>query len=147
MTGEGLNPRSTPVSADMHSRIVALAFHHAQLEASAFREEYDPDTFDDPTKPKLDMIHKVRPTLLSAQFVLNYPSPARRQADQRMERRSREQRGHTHHLHPSGYRAQSSVYHIPNTRPKSLWSSGNFRVTLHAGNVSAALQEPLRAEP
>ncbi|EJD06786.1 ku70-like protein [Fomitiporia mediterranea MF3/22] len=36
----------------------ALAFHYAQLEASAFREEYDPDTFKDPTLPKLDMIHK-----------------------------------------------------------------------------------------
>lgn len=39
--------------------VIALAFHYAQLEASAFREEYDPSTFDDPTKPKLDMIHKV----------------------------------------------------------------------------------------
>ncbi|KAL5485891.1 KU70 [Sanghuangporus weigelae] len=36
----------------------ALAFHYAQLEASAFREEYNPDTFEDPTLPKLDMIHK-----------------------------------------------------------------------------------------
>jgi ATP-dependent DNA helicase 2 subunit 1 len=36
-----------------------LAHHNAQLEASAFREEYDPDTFEDLTLPKLDMIHKV----------------------------------------------------------------------------------------
>ncbi|TDL25552.1 Ku DNA-binding complex, Ku70 subunit [Rickenella mellea] len=36
----------------------ALAFHYAQLEASAFREEYDPESFDDLTEPKYDMIHK-----------------------------------------------------------------------------------------
>ncbi|KAH8118175.1 ku70-like protein [Phellopilus nigrolimitatus] len=36
----------------------ALAYHYAQLEASAFRDEFDPSTFDDPTRPKLDMIHK-----------------------------------------------------------------------------------------
>ena len=38
----------------------ALAFHYAQLEAAAFREEFDPEKFEDPTKPKIDMIHKVR---------------------------------------------------------------------------------------
>ncbi|GLB44737.1 putative ku DNA-binding complex Ku70 subunit [Lyophyllum shimeji] len=36
----------------------ALAYHNAQLEASAFREEYDPDTFEDLTLPKAEMIHK-----------------------------------------------------------------------------------------
>lgn len=36
----------------------ALAYHNAQLEASAFREEYDPETFEDLTIPKYDMIHK-----------------------------------------------------------------------------------------
>lgn len=30
------------------------------MEASAFREQYDPDSFEDLTEPKLDMIHKVR---------------------------------------------------------------------------------------
>lgn len=39
--------------------ISVLAYHYAQLEASAFREEFNPDTFEDPTKPKIDMIHKV----------------------------------------------------------------------------------------
>ena len=37
----------------------ALAFHNAQLEASAFREEFDEETFEDLTVPKIDMIHKV----------------------------------------------------------------------------------------
>jgi hypothetical protein len=41
------------------SHMSALAYHNAQLEASAFREEYDPEMFEDLTKPKLDMIHKV----------------------------------------------------------------------------------------
>ncbi|KDQ58968.1 hypothetical protein JAAARDRAFT_33696 [Jaapia argillacea MUCL 33604] len=36
----------------------ALAYHNAQLEASAFREEYDPESFEDMTLPKVDMIHK-----------------------------------------------------------------------------------------
>lgn len=42
-------------------QLVALAFHYAQLEASAFREEFNPETFEDPTKPNIDMIHKVCP--------------------------------------------------------------------------------------
>ena len=40
-------------------RPVALAYHNAQLEASAFREEFDPETFEDLTLPKHDIIHKV----------------------------------------------------------------------------------------
>jgi len=36
----------------------ALAFHNAQLEASAFSEEFDPESFEDLTLPKVDMIHK-----------------------------------------------------------------------------------------
>ncbi|EGN99327.1 hypothetical protein SERLA73DRAFT_168812 [Serpula lacrymans var. lacrymans S7.3] len=36
----------------------ALAYHNAQLQAAAFREEFDAEAFDDLTKPKLDMIHK-----------------------------------------------------------------------------------------
>ncbi|KAJ6615653.1 Ku DNA-binding complex Ku70 subunit [Mycena sp. CBHHK59/15] len=36
----------------------ALAFHNAQLQATAFGEEYDPDSFEDLTAPKVDMIHK-----------------------------------------------------------------------------------------
>jgi ATP-dependent DNA helicase 2 subunit 1 len=37
-----------------------LAFHNAQLQATAFREDFDPETFEDLTLPKIDMIHKVR---------------------------------------------------------------------------------------
>ncbi|OJA08279.1 hypothetical protein AZE42_03775 [Rhizopogon vesiculosus] len=36
----------------------ALAYHNAQLQASAFREEFDPEAFEDLTRPKYDMIHK-----------------------------------------------------------------------------------------
>jgi hypothetical protein len=36
-----------------------LAYHNAQLQASAFREEFDPDSFEDLTEPKYGMIHKV----------------------------------------------------------------------------------------
>ncbi|KAI0064929.1 Ku DNA-binding complex, Ku70 subunit [Artomyces pyxidatus] len=36
----------------------ALAFHNAQLEASAFREEYDTESFEDLTLPKYNHIHK-----------------------------------------------------------------------------------------
>ncbi|KAF9012092.1 ku70-like protein [Hymenopellis radicata] len=35
-----------------------LAFHNAQLQASAFHEEYDPDSFKDETLPNNDLIHK-----------------------------------------------------------------------------------------
>lgn len=37
----------------------ALAFHHEQLQATAFREEYDPDTFEDLTLPKYEAFRKV----------------------------------------------------------------------------------------
>ncbi|KAF8149083.1 SPOC like C-terminal domain-containing protein [Crassisporium funariophilum] len=36
----------------------ALAYHNAQLQASAFREEFDPDSFEDLTEPKVEMMHK-----------------------------------------------------------------------------------------
>lgn len=39
--------------------LVALAYHNAQLQASAFREEFDPEAFEDLTRPKYDMIHRV----------------------------------------------------------------------------------------
>lgn len=38
---------------------VALQFHHEQLQATAFREEYDPETFVDLTLPKYEMFRKV----------------------------------------------------------------------------------------
>ncbi|KAJ6521110.1 SPOC like C-terminal domain-containing protein [Mycena capillaripes] len=44
----------------------ALAFHNAQLQATAFGEEYDPDSFEDLTAPKVDMIHKRAGKLLEA---------------------------------------------------------------------------------
>ena len=39
--------------------LLALAYHNAQLQASAFREEFDTEAFEDLTRPKYDMIHKV----------------------------------------------------------------------------------------
>ena len=38
--------------------ISALAFHYAQLEATAFREEFDAASFQDHTLPKNNTIHK-----------------------------------------------------------------------------------------
>jgi len=37
----------------------ALAYHNAQLQASAFREEFDPDSFEDLTEANIGQIHKV----------------------------------------------------------------------------------------
>jgi ATP-dependent DNA helicase 2 subunit 1 len=48
-----------------------LAYHNAQLEASAFREQYDPDSFEDLTEPKLDMIHKVKYLIAILRFYLS----------------------------------------------------------------------------
>jgi hypothetical protein len=39
--------------------LTALAFHNEQLQASAFREQYDPESFEDLTLPKYEMISKV----------------------------------------------------------------------------------------
>ncbi|KAF9477739.1 Ku DNA-binding complex, Ku70 subunit [Pholiota conissans] len=36
----------------------ALAYHNAQLQASAFREEFDPDSFEDLSLPKTGSMHK-----------------------------------------------------------------------------------------
>ncbi|KAI9067712.1 ku70-like protein [Trametes sanguinea] len=36
----------------------ALAYHNAQLEASAFREDFDPEAFEDLTMPKYNMMHQ-----------------------------------------------------------------------------------------
>ncbi|KAJ7771072.1 SPOC like C-terminal domain-containing protein [Mycena maculata] len=44
----------------------ALAFHNAQLQATAFGEEFDIDSFEDLTAPKVDMIHKRAGKLLEA---------------------------------------------------------------------------------
>ncbi|KAF8224427.1 Ku DNA-binding complex, Ku70 subunit [Tricholoma matsutake] len=44
----------------------ALAYHNAQLQASAFREQYDPDSFEDLTEPKVEMIHKRAGPLMKA---------------------------------------------------------------------------------
>ena len=45
---------------DRSGWVLALAYHNAQLEAAAFREEYDPDTFEDLTEPNSKAIHRVR---------------------------------------------------------------------------------------
>ncbi|KAG6334752.1 hypothetical protein ID866_4341 [Astraeus odoratus] len=42
----------------------ALAYHNVQLQASAFREEFDAESFEDLTRPKYDMIHKRAGALL-----------------------------------------------------------------------------------
>ena len=39
--------------------LLALAFHNAQLEAAAFREEYDTEGFEDMTVPSYAGITKV----------------------------------------------------------------------------------------
>ncbi|KAJ7265510.1 SPOC like C-terminal domain-containing protein [Mycena haematopus] len=44
----------------------ALAYHNAQLQATAFGEEFDVDGFEDLTAPKVDMIHKRAGKLLEA---------------------------------------------------------------------------------
>ena len=43
-----------------NARYLALAFHNAQLEAVAFRDEFDPESLEDRTLPKYEVIHKVR---------------------------------------------------------------------------------------
>ena len=43
-----------------HTDLTALAYHNVQLEASAFREEFDPDEFEDLTLPKYAGMTKVR---------------------------------------------------------------------------------------
>jgi ATP-dependent DNA helicase 2 subunit 1 len=62
-----------------------LAFHNAQLEASAFREEYDPDTFEDMTLPKIDMIHKVRTAFFPVLFKSGFLMRTRQRAGKLME--------------------------------------------------------------
>lgn len=37
----------------------ALGYHNLQLESAAFREEFDPETFEDPTLPNYKAVHKV----------------------------------------------------------------------------------------
>jgi ATP-dependent DNA helicase 2 subunit 1 len=36
-----------------------LAYHNVQLEAAAFREEFDPEVFEDLTLPNYKAMHKV----------------------------------------------------------------------------------------
>ena len=48
------------VVVDFAVDVAALAFHNEQLEATAFREEYEADSFEDVTAPNYDTIHKVR---------------------------------------------------------------------------------------
>ena len=44
----------------LFSSLAALAYHNAQLEASAFRTDFDPEEFEDLTLPKTAMMHKAR---------------------------------------------------------------------------------------
>jgi ATP-dependent DNA helicase 2 subunit 1 len=41
-----------------------LAFHYAQLEATAFREEFHASSFEDHTLPKNETIHKKAGSLI-----------------------------------------------------------------------------------
>jgi len=45
--------------------ILALAYHNLQLEAAAFREEFDPNTFEDLTLPNCNAMHKVGVMVIS----------------------------------------------------------------------------------
>jgi len=52
----------------------ALAYHNAQLQASAFREEFDPGSFEDLTEAHIGQIHRVgvvQPYLLEAPLDLS----------------------------------------------------------------------------
>jgi ATP-dependent DNA helicase 2 subunit 1 len=56
---------------------IALAYHNAQLQASAFREEFDVEAFEDMTEPNIEKIHKVMNALYhitSASHVLSSAS-------------------------------------------------------------------------
>ncbi|TFK24811.1 Ku DNA-binding complex, Ku70 subunit [Coprinopsis marcescibilis] len=44
----------------------ALAYHNEQLEASAFRDEYNPEDFEDETEPPISGIHKKAGKLMKA---------------------------------------------------------------------------------
>jgi len=50
--------------ANPSNRSLALAYHNAQLQASAFREEFNTEAFEDLTRPKYDVIHKVCQSLM-----------------------------------------------------------------------------------
>ncbi|KAL0063987.1 ATP-dependent DNA helicase II subunit 1 [Marasmius tenuissimus] len=45
-------------SAPIDKGEMALAFHNAQLQATAFNEQFDPESFEDLTIPKYEMVHK-----------------------------------------------------------------------------------------
>ncbi|TFY53984.1 hypothetical protein EVJ58_g9130 [Rhodofomes roseus] len=53
-------------AAPVQESVRALGYHNAQLEASAFREEFDPAAFEDRTVPKYDQMHKRAGTLMKA---------------------------------------------------------------------------------
>ncbi|KAJ3811893.1 SPOC like C-terminal domain-containing protein [Lentinula aff. lateritia] len=55
----GYVPDSYPNPAPHKFATTALAFHYDQLEASAFREEFNPDAFEDLTEPNVDLIHAI----------------------------------------------------------------------------------------
>jgi hypothetical protein len=57
--------------------LAALAYHNAQLQASAFREEFDLEAFEDLTRPKYDMIHKVSGSYSQGRVIPYDVAPAR----------------------------------------------------------------------
>ena len=48
-----------PPSFTLSNTPLALVYHNLQLEAAAFREEFDPKTFEDLTLPNYKAMHKV----------------------------------------------------------------------------------------
>lgn len=48
---------------------LALEYHNLQLEAAAFREEFDPETFEDLTLPNYKAIHKVDSTIVISSII------------------------------------------------------------------------------
>ena len=67
--------------------VQALAYHNEQLQASAFREQYDPESFEDLTEPKVEMIHKACIFLKISSYINEtvLTLPARRKIDERVE--------------------------------------------------------------
>ncbi|KAK1219462.1 ATP-dependent DNA helicase II subunit 1 [Marasmius sp. AFHP31] len=53
-------------SAPIDKGEIALAFHNAQLQATAFNEQFDPESFEDLTIPKYEMVHKRAGKLMKA---------------------------------------------------------------------------------
>lgn len=84
----GNQSRSPPnVSSSICSLVLclALAYHNAQLQASAFREEFDVEAFEDMTEPNFEKIHKVTNVLYYITSVSRALSSASRKLNEGVE--------------------------------------------------------------